>query len=70
LTIAEAACTSLTDNFDTLEHKGYDDSGSWSDISRTLRQIAEAAKPALSPDQREAAAEWIEALHDGEMNMH
>ncbi|KAL7525452.1 hypothetical protein ACHAXR_002886 [Thalassiosira sp. AJA248-18] len=69
LSIAEAACTSLTDNFETMERKGYDDSGSWSSIDSSLRRIVEAAKPLLTADEKEAAAEWIEAMYD-EANEH
>lgn len=64
LSIAEAACTSLTDNFDTMCRKGYDDEGGWETIDSSLRTIAEAAKPILSAEEREEAAEWIEALHN------
>ncbi|KAL7548661.1 hypothetical protein ACHAWF_011932, partial [Thalassiosira exigua] len=63
LRIAEAACTSLTDNFDTMCRKGYDDFGGWSTIDSSLRRIAEAAKPNLSEEEREDAAEWMEALY-------
>lgn len=47
MTLAEAACTSLTDNFDTMCRKGYDDGGGWEIIDSRLRQIADAARPVL-----------------------
>ena len=63
LSIAEAACTSLTDHFETMSRKGYDDNGGWSSIDSSLRTIIEAAKPNLSAQEREGTAEWIEALY-------
>lgn len=64
LSIAEAACTSLADNFETMCRKGYDDEGGWSNIDSSLRTIVDAAKPVLSDEEREGTAEWIEALYN------
>ncbi|KAL7525649.1 hypothetical protein ACHAXR_001097 [Thalassiosira sp. AJA248-18] len=64
LEIAKAVCTSLTDNFHTMQRPGYDDCGGWSTIDRSLRTIAEAAKPILSDEEKESAAEWIEAMYN------
>jgi hypothetical protein len=64
LSIAEAVCTSLTDNFHTMQRPGYDDYGSWSSIDSSLRTIVEAAKPILSAEEREETAEWIEAMYN------
>jgi len=64
LEIAEAACTSLTDNFGTIRRPGYDDLAGWSEIDASLRKIVEAVKPILSGEERERCADWIEALHN------
>ena len=63
LTIAESACTSLTENFYKIQRPGYDDFGSWSMIDDSLRRIVEAAMPILSAEEKESTAEWIEGLH-------
>ena len=64
LEIAEAVCTSLTNNFHTMQRPGYDDDGGWSTIESSLQTIAEAAKPILSDEEKGAAAEWIEAMYN------
>ena len=64
LGIAEAACTSLIDNFDTMCRPGYDDAGGWSTIDDSLSTIVKAAKPILSAEEREETAEWIEAMYN------
>ena len=63
LTIAESACTSLSENFYKIQRPGYDDCGGWSTIDDSLRTIVEAAKPILSAEEKESTAEWIEGLH-------
>lgn len=64
LTIAEAACTSLSDNFFKINRPGYDDFGGWSTIDSSLRTIADKARPVLSVGEREKMAMWIEDLHN------
>eukprot|EP00562_Extubocellulus_spinifer_P014695 CAMPEP_0178572300 /NCGR_PEP_ID=MMETSP0697-20121206/18142_1 /TAXON_ID=265572 /ORGANISM="Extubocellulus spinifer, Strain CCMP396" /LENGTH=382 /DNA_ID=CAMNT_0020207005 /DNA_START=152 /DNA_END=1300 /DNA_ORIENTATION=+ len=64
LSIARAACTSLTDHWNTMCRMGYDDYGGWETIDSSLRTIVEAAKPVLSDEERTAAADWIEAMYD------
>lgn len=63
LTFAESAITSLADNFGTIRRPGYDDYGGWSSIDSSLRRIVEAAKPHLSEQECENAANWIEEMH-------
>ena len=64
LTIAESACTSLSDNFCKMNRPGYDDFGGWSTIDSSLRTIADKARPVLSVGEREKMAKWIEDLHN------
>eukprot|EP00956_Cyclotella_meneghiniana_P000593 scaffold642_cov75-Cyclotella_meneghiniana.AAC.11 len=40
LSLAEAACTSLSDNFHIMQRPGYDDDGGWSIIDSELKTIA------------------------------
>jgi len=64
LSIAKAACTSLTDNWNTMSRMGYDDCGGWGTIDRDLRRITKAVEPLLNDEEKEAAAEWIEDLYN------
>ena len=64
LKMAEAVCTSLVDNFGTMQRPGYDCQGGWSMIDDSLRQIAEAAKPLLSEEEREHFASWVQDLEN------
>ena len=64
VSIAEAACTSLSDNFRKMMRPGYDDYGSWGEIDSSLRTIAEAVKPVFSAGEKEKMAAWIEDLYN------
>lgn len=64
LTIAKAACTSLTNNWNTMSRMGYDDCGGWEIIDSALRQIVDAVMPVLSDEEKESTAGWIEDLHN------
>ena len=64
LSLAEAACTSLSDNFHIMQRPGYDDDGGWSIIDSELKTIAESTRDILSEEERESFAGWIEDLHN------
>jgi len=64
VSIAEAACTSLSENFHKMMRPGYDDYGSWGEIDSSLRTIAEAVKPVFSAGEKEKMAAWIEDLYN------
>jgi hypothetical protein len=62
LSIAEAAFTSLSDNFGVIPRPGYDEDDGFGGALDTLNEIVEAALPKMSPQEKEAAAEWMEEL--------
>ena len=64
LSIAESACTSLTENFYKIPRPGYDCYGGWDMIADSLREIVEVAVPILSDTEKESTAQWIEDLHN------
>ena len=63
VSIAEAACTSLSNNFHKMMRPGYDDYG-WCEIDSSLRTIAEAVKSVFSAGEKEKMAAWIEDLYN------
>jgi hypothetical protein len=62
LSIAEAAFSSLSDNFRSMPRPGYDVDDAFCGALDTLNQIVEAALPTMSPQEKDAAAEWMEEL--------
>jgi hypothetical protein len=62
LSIAEAAFSSLSNNFRVMPRPGYDDDGAFNGALDQLEHIVKAALPKMSPQEKEAAAEWMEEL--------
>jgi len=54
----------LTENFETIQRRGYDDYGSIYSFSRQLKTIIETAKPFMNDDVRTDTIGWIQALED------
>jgi hypothetical protein len=64
LSIAEAAFTSLANNFRVIPRPGYDDDEAFAAAVDSLNDIVEAALPKMSPQEKEETAEWLENVNN------
>ena len=62
LSIAEAAFSSLSRNFRFMPRPGYDEDDAFGGALDTLNRVVEAALPKMSPQEKEAAAKWMEEV--------